>query len=97
MLALAGIMPESMKEQAIVWRWPARRVWSKVQATKAGCFRSTAGSTQRYPRFHRLSTGDNDGLAREDIDLGRRCEERAVRFKGSLFQAWGWDWWTGHE
>jgi hypothetical protein len=25
----------------------------------------------------------------EDLDLGQRCEQRAVRFKGSLFQTRG--------
>src|SRR5271154_878466 len=60
-----------------------------MQATKAGCFRSTASSTQRYPRFHRLSTGDNDGLAREDLDLGRDARKGLCASRGAYFKPGG--------
>jgi hypothetical protein len=39
-------------------------VVERCRRLKARCFRSAAGSTYRYPRFHRLSMGDNDGLAK---------------------------------
>ena len=61
----------------------------RCRRLKAGCFRSTASSTQRYPRFHRLSTGDNDGLAREDLDLGRDARKGLCASRGAYFKPGG--------
>ena len=57
MLELAGIVLESMKEQAIVWRWPARRVWSKVQATKGRVFQIRGRLHLKIPQVSQIVDG----------------------------------------
>jgi hypothetical protein len=92
--ARASMMLEiSTSEQAMARK---KSVVEGCRRLKAGCFRSVAGSTSRYPRFHRWLMGDNDGLAKGKIStLGQRCEERDVRFKGEPISSLGWglvDW-----
>ena len=75
-----------MEEHSIIWRSAVRRVWSKGAGDNGRCFRSAAGFATGYPRFHRLSTGDNDGQAREDLDLGRDVRKGVCASRGAYFK-----------